>query len=548
LLALTAVAGLMQLAALISPSDSVREFVDWKRRPVQFTQLTSLMDFACPVETDSLSLMLSMEASLSGQLTDGLESAVGDSLATLACRRTRIGVRANPPDRERFLMSRQSSWHVGAIRSALAALDVFPDHHAALRALAYASVAEAFDGLPASWSVERAELVATAADRLSHSAERGITDPIVLMSCTHLGIVLERRATAFRCALAGAVASGDRSWYLSRIAWTLAQARLAEAAKAVLRLAASEANAPADRAELAYVLLSNPESSLPADERTWIDREVTQLEGKSREEIMALLLRLQPLGWRWRLVEVPPRHLASCQAPIASGTEVPDIEVVQLWNPVTRRTDLIAFGRLAAGSPTGSSGRLIVWALSEGDSRELGSFEVRPGLHPRVLWSAPFEYLRPSLGAWTYEADYGAESAANPVGLIAALPSGREPQLSDLVLIPGAHELQYTDDGVRIQLAEEPASDAEFQLYSQIRSDRSIANTRLVFSVDGCEAGIYRNMISIEFKLDIGLGVNEVRRTLNLSNLRPGDYQLKLVLRGSTGENLSVTERSFRLP
>ncbi len=320
MLSLLSAVGLLQIGALGGAIAPRQEFIDLRGRPVQPLSGAGMMRHACPMMPDSTAIALRHEAALTDFLAVHQGAPPVDSTVSLACLRTRIGATAEPPRRDRFLMGRDEGWMEGALHVALAQAIATPDDLPTLRVLAYSAIAETFDRLAVDRFDHVRPLVSDAVRLLSEGAEAGATDPLVLMSCVQLSIVLGGSTDAFRCALAGAATPDDRTWYLTRMAWLLAEARQGAEARAFIHLAAMEAQSAQDRAEVAYVVVDADDRGRASLEPAWIADRLAALAPMSANDLRSFLLRLQPLGWEWardrRPAPKPPSAARNAPLPV----------------------------------------------------------------------------------------------------------------------------------------------------------------------------------------------------------------------------------------
>lgn len=556
MLALAAAVALFQLGALLPAEHSNPDFLDYRGRPIQPIWLVGMMRHACPDMPDSASVARRLEAPLTEFVGAHAEGQFADSMVALACLRLRIGGSVEPPRHHRFLMNAGSSWPRGALRVAVTQVGRTPGNVPALRALAFSAIAEAYatraDGLDNSLP----QLLASAGEELAQAADSGVSDPVVLTSCVHLQIFLGDRSRAFRCALAGASSPGDRTWYLSRIAWLLADARHAEAAKATLRVARLEAGTPADRAEVAYLLLDRHDDPPPSLDPSWIGERLAAMAAMSPNELRSLLLQYQPflLGWSPSLgVSATPRRTkwpkpAECRSTTTGPVSEAELQVAQLWKHDSRQPTLIAVGRGISRSKA-ASGRFLLRIIGPDADPALHEARFQLGAVPAVVWSAPLGVESPAVGAWALQVNTRDSAGWGTFGAFTGDSSGRSTRLSDLILTPGGFELQRGVDptGFRIVPSDAAPERSALNLLAQVRSSTGLDGARLDLTIAGCKSNLYRDRIHVTTGVEVPVGLSEVRRTVGLDDLPAGEYQLRLMLKASDGEVVAMKERSFRI-
>lgn len=540
---LTAV-GLLQLGTLNGAVAPRQDFIDWRGRPVQPLSGAAMMRYACPTMPDSTAIALRHEATLNDFLTDHGGTPPADSLVTLACLRIRIGTTAETPRRSRFLMDRDEGWLEGALHAALAQASATPADLPTLRALAYSAVGESFDRIVADRFEPLRPLITIAVARLSVAVDAGVTDPLAMMSCVQLALVLERSAAAFRCALAGAATPGDRSWYLTRMAWLLAEARQGEAAKAILRAAAHESRSPADRAEVAYVIVDADDGGKASLEPAWMESRLAALAPMSANDLRAFLLRLQPLGWEWARDRRPAPRPAECRSERAAPRDRLDLQLARLWRPASLEPVVIAIGR------NRGTGSLLFRGLGVEGSAAPQHAEITLAGGVAVVWRSSIDADPRELAAWSFRPSGAASDL--PAAFGALLPdslSGSGTALSDLVLTPADYELSHDDaaDGFVLNAAPDGAEASILNLYFQTRSSTDVAGARLDITITGCKSNLYQDRVHVTSDFAVPAGLREVRRAIGLKGLAAGEYQLRLVLKSSSGEVLASRERAFRV-
>lgn len=541
--------GLLQLGFLAAGELPDTSLLDFRDRPIQ--PPFAMMQHSCPTMPDSTAVAIARERALDAFLSGG-EAATAvdpDSMATLACMRIRIGVLAAPPTRRRFLMDRGASWHEGALRVALAQVERTPNHLPTLRALAYSAVSAAFEAGPDGPPDPLRALLDRASAQLSDVATRGVTDPAVLMSCTHLQMFLGYDERAFRCALAGAMTVGDRTWYLTRMAWLLGRARRAEVAKAVLRVAAREARDPANRAELGYLLLEDQGYREAASSATWMDGRIAAISSMAPDDLRAFLLRHQPLGWQWSPARRRSPKPAQCDARGDDRAIPPVVELAQLWQPETGEPHLVAIGRAGSRSGDSVSGTLLLRVLDPERDAALREELVHLEAAPQVVWNLPHGVADPAVVAWSLRLDDDKTPRVTPFGGLEGDRLESPTRLSDMVLLPGAFDLGFDDEAAGFLVFPEAvnAQASALHVYSQINSASGLEGARLELAVSGCESEVYTERLRVASLVLVPAGLSEFRRIVNLEKLEAGEYQLRLSLISADGEVVSVKERSFRV-
>jgi hypothetical protein len=226
----------------------------------------------------------------------------------------------------------------------------------------------------------------------------------------------------------------------------------------------------------------------------------------------------------------------------------PELEVAQLWDPHSLQSTLIAVGRRVA-QPNDTSSRFLLRIIGPDADPALHEARFRLGDVPAVVWSAPLSVDYPAVGAWTLQLNAGDGAGSATFGAFTGDSTGQGTRLSDVVLTPGGFELRrgVLSAGFGIVPSDGTSERSVLNLFAQVRSSTGLTGARLEMSIAGCKSDLYRDRMHVTAAVEIPVGLSEVRRTVGLRDLPSGEYQLRLTLESSTGQPLSIKERSFRI-
>lgn len=145
---------------------------------------------------------------------------------------------------------------------------------------------------------------------------------------------------------------------------------------------------------------------------------------------------------------------------------------------------------------------------------------------------------------WGAHFDWG-EGSASASGSTRVPPDEQDVALSDLVVgrTTGALPWRYRGRNVQVNPLQANPLDEPIPLYYQIRSAHGESGARTVISIHRMERGEpdATPAVSLAFDSPLAPGVNEGSQIVNASQLPPGAYELRVMVRGADG--VVLTER-----